>query len=1037
MAYCALHNHSYYSFLDGFDSPKDIVKKAKELGHPAIAITDHGNVHGFVELYKAAKEEGIKPIFGCEFYTASNMYEKNDERFHLIVLAKNKEGLKNLFKLVTLANTDGYYYKPRIDFNTLKEHSEGLIVMTACLAGEIPKALEINDIERAKELALQYKEIFGDDFYIEIMANNMDEQFVMNAKLANLARELDIELVATSDMHYINREDAEAHDVMLAIQTGSTLDDKNRLRFSGDDYYFKDEEEVRSGLFKNGFEEEARRAVENTVKIAEKCEDIELELGNLLLPEYEVPEGYTLDSYLEEKAYNKLFQLMLEEDLDIKTYSDRLARELEVITMKGYSGYFLIVEDYIEWAKRNNIVVGPGRGSAAGSLLSYVLGITSIDPIKNGLLFERFLNPERTAMPDIDTDFSDRDAVINYVIEKYGREKVASICNFGTMAAKMAVKDVGRVLGYDFYLMNEQIAKAFPDEPGITIDEAIEKSPELRAYATKYKELFDIARKLEGKPRQLGTHASAVVIAPRPVTEIAPLARTMNNQTGEVTYVTQTEMNDSESLGLLKMDFLGLKTILIVARTIEFIHKRKDLHKFKFVPTTENIWRIPLDDKNVYKHIFQKADTNGVFQLESQLFKRLLKQMKPRKFEHLVALLALGRPGPLEAGIADEYIACMNGKKKVEYPHEDLKEILEETYGYIIYQEQTMQIARKMAGYSLGEADLLRRGIGKKIPEVIAAEKPKFIEGALKNGYDKELAEHIFELIEYFSGYGFNKSHSAAYAIMAYVTAYLKYYFPAEFYASLMSIEAGKTGSESNLTDYFSDCYKRGIAILPPDINESDGEFTAVGGKIRLGLNSIKGLGQKAISEILRFRPFSSIEDLYSNVDTRVVNSKAFTSLIKSGALDSFNPNRNKLLEDYEVLRKYGHLRHSLFGDISTIETTEDDIIAYEMETLGISITYPSEWDMTAPEEYVEIEGILTKVKQVKTRKSNKLMAFAELKTKKNNIKLVIFPDTYAPNHDIFTNGFRVKLYGKKDDNNALLVDKVELIEGDFFAKAN
>lgn len=1034
-----LHVHDFYSFLDGFNSPKELVQKAKSLGHPAMAITNHGTLHQFVELYKAAKKEGIKPIFGIEFYTTKNIKEKESGQNHLIVWAKNKKGLDNLFKLITIANTEGFYYKPKIDFELLKEHKEGLIVSSACLAGEIPQALKDNDTKKAEEIALSYKEVFGDDFYLEIMANNMDEQFVLNAKIANMAKKLNIELVATSDVHYLEKEDAEAHEIMLAIQTGKTLEDEDRFKFSGDDYYFKDEDEVKEGLFKNGFEEDAKKAIENTVNIANKIDNIEIELGGLLLPEFPIEEGETLESVLTKMVYEKFFEFVLDGELSVDD-RERIETELEVICDKGYAGYFLVVEDYVRYARENGIVVGPGRGSAAGALVSYILGITALNPVRYGLLFERFLNPERVSLPDIDIDFSDRQKVIDYVVEKYGRDKVASICNFGTMGAKSVVKDVGRVMNIDYYIMNEEIAKAFPDTPGISIDEALEESEELRMYAKQYPELFKIAKKLEGKPRQLGTHASAVVITPKPVSEFTPIARTTNKQTGEVTYVTSTEMHNSEELGLLKMDFLGLKTISIIDNAIKFIHNRNDLDKFDFVPTPNNIWKLPLDDKEVYDNIYCKADTNGIFQVESPLFKRLLKQMKPQCFEDIIAILAIGRPGPLEAGIAEEYFDCMHGKKTVEYPHNDLRDVLEETYGQMIYQENVMQAAQVLAGFSLGEADILRRGMGKKKIKVLEEMKVKFVEGAKRNGHSEEFANEMFELIEFFAGYGFNKSHSAAYAIISYASAYLKYHFPAEFYAAMMSVEAQKSKKDSNITSYFADCYDKEIPILPPDINESSAGFSAIKGRIRLGLEGINGFGAKAMEEVAKTRPYKDLEDMYKKVNTRTVDKTAFTALIKSGALDSFDTNRNKLIKDYEELREFGSLRPKLFSMEEDVTTSKEDIIAYEIETIDISITHPSKWDVMNVGDEIELEGKIIEKREVTTRKTGKLMAFGKLQTDKNIIKIVIFNKAYIPNHDIFTKGFTVKIKGKKGDGNALLIGEpgdIKLIEGDFFSKAN
>lgn len=752
-----LHLHTEYSLLDGKCTIPGVVQKAKKYNQPAVAITDHGNLHAFVEFYKTAKKENVKPIIGIEFYIVDNMHiKKSRDMYHLIVLAKNEKGLKNINKLSTLAYLQGFYYKPRIDFNTLKEYSEGLIVLSACIAGQIPKALEQNNIKEAERITKEYQDVFGEDFYIEIQANKMPEQIAMNQKLAALARRLQIPIVATSDIHYLNKEEYAVHDAILALQTGKKIKDKDRFKFPNNQFYFKSEEEVRRDLFDtSGYEDIIDEAIKNTVEIANKC-NLELKLNELKLPIFEVPEGETLDSYLQKLAFSKLFSLYLEKDIDYKKYAKRLRDELEVIINKGYSGYFLIVQDFVQYAKENNILVGPGRGSAAGSLLSYVLGITALDPIKYGLLFERFLNPERTAMPDIDIDFDEgRELVIKYVTEKYGKDKVAHIGSFGTMAGKQAIKDAGRVLDYDFHWINNNITKIMPEK---TIKKSLEVSEDLLFYKNKYRDLFELAEEIENKPKSFGPHPCAMLITPESVTEYVPLLERDGNIT------TQTEMYSCEDLGLLKMDFLGLATLDIIKNTIKFIHQRDNLNKFDFVPTIENIYDIPLDDKNVYKKIYSNADTNGVFQCESQLFKGILKKMKPTKFEHIIALLSIGRPGPLEAGIVDDYIACLHGEKEPEYPHEDLKEVLEETFGFMIYQEQIMFTAQIISGYSLGQADILRRGVGKKKPEVIAEEKPKFIQGAINNGYSHELAEHLFELIEYFAGYGFNKSHISSVA---------------------------------------------------------------------------------------------------------------------------------------------------------------------------------------------------------------------------------------------------------------------------------
>jgi DNA polymerase-3 subunit alpha len=688
-----LHVHSEYSLLDGFCKVKDLVSKAKEMKHPAVCITDHGNNHAFVELYKEAKKQDIKPIIGTEFYMADDMDQKTRGNYHLIVLAQNNEGLKNINRMLSKAYTDGFYYKPRIDMDLLKEHKEGLIVLSACLAGMIPKALEEGDFEKAKEIALDFKKEFGKDFYIEVQANKLEEQYDINEDLYKLCQATDIYPVATSDVHYLNHSDYKYHDALLAIQTRSKIDDENRFRFSNDQFYFKDENEIKNDLFRNSFFNEAaadkerfiEAAIENTVEIAEKC-NVELELGDMMMPTFEVPEGETLDTYLRKIAFAKLFNLAVDKDIDLEVYSERLEEELNVIIEKGYPGYFLITADFVQYAKYNGILVGPGRGSAAGSLLSYLLGIIAVDPIVHGLLFERFLNPERESPPDIDMDFQDdrRQEVIDYVTEKYGQEHVAHIGTFGTMAARGSIKDAGRVLGYGYEYLNEEVANHVPETPGITLKEALEESPDLAAKKKKHPDLFELAEAVEGKPKSFGTHACAMLITPEPVTDYVPLA--VND--GEI--VTQTEMHACEDLGLLKMDFLGLKTLTIISKAIQFINKRDDLDKFEFVPTIENIYDLPLEDPLVYRNIYSKADTNGVFQCESQLFKGLLKKMQPSKFEHIVALLSIGRPGPLGAGIVDEYVDCLHGNKMPEYPHEDLEPVLGETFAQMIYQEQVI-----------------------------------------------------------------------------------------------------------------------------------------------------------------------------------------------------------------------------------------------------------------------------------------------------------------------------------------------------------
>ncbi|MFW6028752.1 MAG: DNA polymerase III subunit alpha [Halanaerobiales bacterium] len=1038
--FCHIHNHSHYSLLDGGNSPKELVKKAKEMGHKAIALTDHGAIHGFYELYSAAREEGIKSIIGVEAYEAEDINEKSTLRYHLIILAKNKLGIKNLFQMITKANTEGFYYKPRIDFSMLKQYHEGLIVSSACMQGKLSYFLRKGNYERAKKEALKYKNLFGDDFYIEIMANNLNEQYDLNEQLIKLSKETDIDLIATNDIHYINQEDSEGQNVMLAINTGGRM---GTGEYEMDpEYYFKDERTVRSQLVRDPekYKDEIDQAIYNTGKIADKVEDYNFN-EDVLLPTFKVPEGETIESYLRKKCYKKLFDLSIKKDIDMYEYVDRLEYEIEIIEMKGFPAYFLIVSDYTDWAKKNDIVVGPGRGSAGGSLVAYLLNIIAFDPIKYGLMFDRFLNPEREAYPDIDLDFhkgkDGRDKVIDYVVDKYGRDKVSKICTFGTMAARGVIRDVGRTLGIDNKI-TDKIAKSIPKIPGITIKKALEESDEFKQYEKEYTELFKYARKVESSPKNLSTHASAVVITPRPVTNYTPLARTINSQTKEVDYVTQTEMHDSESLGLLKMDFLGLKTLNIIKKCIDFIHNRSDVDKLDFVPTVQNIWeQIPLNNTKVFKEIYQKADTNGVFQVESGLFKDLVGRMKPTRFEHIIALVALGRPGPIGAGLVDSYINRMHGREKIEYPHEDLKPILEETYGLPIYQEQVMGMARIIAGFSLGQADILRRGMGKKKKKVIDKMKVKFINGAIKNGHTEEFAKELFETIEYFAGYGFNKSHSMAYGLISYCTAYLKANFPAEFYAALMTLESEKSSTDSNIANYISDCYRKKIKVLPPDINDSKNDFVAVDGVIRFGLGSINGVGKKAMINIIKNQPYNSFEDFYERTDNRTVKKDVVHALIKAGAFDRFKENRKELIEDYKRFKNHGTKAMTLFDPTSLVDTTytEEDTVRMELETLHMSITYPSLWDKAKDGTILTMKGYITESKE-RTDKKNKLMAFAKFKTKKNIVRLVVFSSVYLPNNDLFQKDFVLEVKGEKS-GDSLLVKEVELLEGDFFAEDN
>jgi len=1017
-----LHVHTEYSFLDGFCRIKDIPKKAKEMGQNAVAISDHGVMHGFVDFYKECKANEVKPIIGEEFYIVDdlNKKEKRETRYHLILLAKNNEGLRNLNKLSSISFLDGFYNKPRIDFETLKEHSNGLICLSACLGGRVAQRLMNDEYDKAKEVALKYKELFNDDYYLEIQANEYEDQFGTNEKLVKLSKDTDIPLVATVDIHYLNQKDAKAHDVMLAVQTGSTVHDEDRFTFENDKLYYKSEDEVRNTLFYDSsqYTKEIDEAIENTYKIADKC-NIELELGNIQFPPFEVPKGHDKASWLKKVCYEELFKLSLEKDIDLDEYREQLEHELKVIINKGFPGYFLITADFMQWAKEEEIVTGPGRGSAGGCLVSYLLGITGIDPIEHGLFFTRFLNKERNSMPDIDLDFEKnrRQEVIDYITEKYGEKHVAHIGTFGTMATKGAIKDAGRALGYGFDKTNK-ITKSISN--GVDdLEEELEENERLQKYKNKFPGIFKYAKEFENRPRQAGTHACAMVITPKPVVEYTPLM--LNN--GEV--VTQTEKDNSEELGLLKMDFLGLKTLDIIRDTIKAA-KRNDENND--LPEMKNIWNeIPLNDPEVYKNIYQTGDTNGVFQAESSGFKKMLKRMKPTKFEHIVAALALYRPGPIQGGVVDSYIDRMHGREEVEYPHEDLKEVLEPTYGLILYQEQILKIAQVIAGYSLGEADLLRRAIGKKKEKIMKQQKKEFIQGTVENGYSKELGEELFELIDYFSGYGFNKAHSAAYSFISVATAYLKHYYPAEFYAALMTLEAEKSSRESDIIQYISDCYQKDIDVLPPDINKSNHSFRAVtSNEIRFGLSSIDGVGDKALDEIVEKKPHKSLADLYKKVDNRVVNKTVIESLIKAGAFDSFEKNRKSLLEDYKELRKNGVLNNTLFAGQKP-SYNKMDTIKMEKETLEIPITYKSDWMIATDKDKLVIEGKIVSVYKTNTRKGD-TMAFVELETRMMNISTIFFPDMYAENHHLLKEGHNIKVMGKKSETKLIVKEMDEIM---------
>ncbi|MBI3599482.1 MAG: DNA polymerase III subunit alpha, partial [Nitrospinae bacterium] len=892
-----LHLHTQYSLLDGAIRLEPLFKKAGEYKMPSLAITDHGNMFGAVDFYQTAKKYGIKPIIGCEVYVApTSRLEKSsqegisDSSYHLILLAKNITGYKNLVSLVSAGYLEGFYYRPRIDKELLSKHTEGLIALSSCMKGEIQRLLHKGQKDNAYKAASFYKDIMGERrFYLEIQDQNIPDQKDINRDMLDMAKKLSIPLAATNDCHYMDEKDAEAHEVLLCIQTGKTTDDPKRMRFTTNQFYFKSPQEMKL-LFK-----EAPEAISNTVEIAERC-NLDMRFDQIHLPHYDVPSDTTLDGYLRDMAIHGLEKrLKKSEELGVKSeelrkvYFDRLESELKMIKAMGYSGYFLIVWDFIDYARRKGIPVGPGRGSAAGSLVAYALRITDLDPIKYGLLFERFLNPERISMPDIDIDFcmERRDEVIDYVTEKYGN--VAQIITFGSMNAKAVIRDVGRAMAMP-YSEADRIAKLIPNRLNITLDDAIKEEPRFKEMEKKderVKRLLDIARILEGLPRHASTHAAGVVISPAPLTEFMPLYKANK---GEIT--TQYPMEDIEKLGLLKMDFLGLRTLTVIRKTEELIRKRYE--------SGFSIENIPLNDKDTYK-LLSDARTFGVFQLESSGLRDILRKLKPEVFEDVIALVALYRPGPLGSGMVDDFIKRKHGTVPIKNIVPQLDDILKETYGVILYQEQVMRIAGVLGGFSMGAADTLRRAMSKKKPEEMAQQREKFVKGAVANGIPQDKADKIFDLMEHFAGYGFNKSHSAAYALVAYQTAYLKSHYPLEFMSSLLSSEMGNT---DKVIQYIAECKDMGIQALPPDINESFSDFTVVyeenvevgmkksgvgsresnpnpeprtlplhKGGIRFGLAAVKNVGGSAVEAILKVREikgsFNSLMDFCESVDLR------------------------------------------------------------------------------------------------------------------------------------------------------------------------
>jgi len=1033
-----LHCHSEYSLLDGAARINDMINRAASLGMPALALTDHGTMFGVIDFYRAAREAGVKPILGCEVYlSARSRFQKeakrDDSQYHLVLLAENNTGYRNLMHLVSSGYLEGFYYKPRVDRALLKECSEGLIALSACLAGEVPSLILQGQVEKARQVAREYREIFGpDNFFLELHDHGLPEQKIVNEKLLEISKAEGIPLVAANDVHYLSRQDAGVHDVLLCIQTGKTVEETERMRFETEEFYFKTAEEMED-LFAD-----YEGALSNSLKIAERC-NVEKDFSKRYLPEYHMPEGKNPDIYLRELCYKGLETRYSEVTSDIK---ERLEYELKVISKMDYSHYFLIVWDLIEYAKKEKVIVGPGRGSAAGSLVAFSLGITNIDPLRYSLLFERFLNPERISMPDIDIDFCDdkRDKVMQYVCDKYGQEKVAQIITFGTMAARAAVRDVGRVLAIP-YADVDRIAKLIPVEPKMTIKKALDQSKDLQALykEEQYRNLLDLSMAVEGMPRHASTHAAGVVIAEEPLINFVPLYKTADSSV-----VTQFPMNTLEDLGLLKMDFLGLKTLSIIGEALENIEKRHG--------ETIDIENISLENDAAYE-LLSRGETTGTFQLESTGMRSVLRDLMPNKFEDIIAVVALYRPGPMEQ--IPVFVESKHGKREIKYAHPVLEPILNETYGVIVYQEQIMEIAARMAGFTLGQADLLRRAIGKKKMEILDEQRQLFINGCVENGYSKELASEIYDLILKFASYGFNKSHAAAYAMIAYQTAYLKANYPVEFMAALMTVYYSNS---DKVALYIADCKRMNIELLPPDINESDTHFTPIGeNRIRFGLAAVKNVGLGAIESIIEARkekPFVSMRDFVSRIDMRSCNRKVMESLVKCGAFDSLGGHRAQYLaivddvlaqgQSAQRERENGQISMFSLMDESVKEEMLDDNLPdiepfsdkerlfLEKEMLGLyisghplgpyqtilenmpNLTPCAQLSSAGDNNHVKVGGIIVAVRSFFTKK-NKQMAFVKLEDLTGSVELVVFPDLYEKSASMLEEDSLLLVEGRTD----------------------
>ena len=1068
MSFVHLHVHTEYSLLDGACRLDRLCSAAKERGQTALAITDHGNLFGAVDFYRAAKKHGIKPIIGCEVYVASrSRFDKvhgiDSNRHHLVLLCKNENGYKNLIKLVSSAWVDGFYTKPRIDREILEKHHEGLIALSACLAGEIPKLIVNNEYLKAKETALWYRNLFGEgNYYLEMQNHGIPEQIAVNEGLIRLSNETGIPLVATNDVHYVNREDSYIQKILICIATNHTVDEENSLEFSSDNFYLKSEDEMRALFSKT------QQAIDNTQKIADMC-DFDFEFGNTKLPNFTVPDGYSHYDYFKEKCYAGLKQRYGENPDNL--YIERLEYELSVISNMGYVDYFLIVADFIQYARDHGIPVGPGRGSGAGSICAYCMGITNIDPIKYNLIFERFLNPDRVSMPDIDVDFcyERRQEVIEYVIDKYGSDHVAQIITFGTMAARAAIRDVGRAMGIS-YTTVDNVAKKIPRTLGITIEKALEESDELKALYDsdeQIKNLIDTAKSVEGMPRNSSTHAAGIVITDRPVSDYVPLAK------NDESVVTQFTMTTIEELGLLKMDFLGLRTLTVINDCVKMVKKNNP---------DFDIEKIPYDDQNVYS-LFTNGQTDGVFQCESNGMRSVFTRLKPTNLEDIIAVISLYRPGPMDS--IDSYIKNRHNPEFIRYKTPMLKNILDVTYGCMVYQEQVMQIFRSLAGYSLGRADIVRRAMSKKKHKVMEEERTFFCEGCQKNGIDNKIANEIFDDMSSFASYAFNKSHAAAYAVVAYTTAYLKYYYPCEFMASLLT---SVLDNSTKISDYIDACKKNGINILPPNVNVSNKTFT-VGENdktVMFGLLAIKNLGHDFIDTIINERrlngKFTSFYSFCKRVHGKGFNRRAVEGLIKSGALDGLGNNRQEMLmnlpyviDDLDSSRRRNIEGQIGFFDLMSSDSSSSEFVMKKMdefpshkmlmmekETTGLYISsHPMEQykelanklkcdtigdildaDNDFNSKYVDtfsvkIMGIINGITRKQT-KAGDTMAFVTLEDVNGSLEVIIFPKLFTKYSNILYNGNILMVGGrlsvKEEENPKVILDFAESSEN---VKAN